>query len=117
MERMIAMCGIVCTDCPAFIATQMDDDEERKRVVERWSSYGVSLRPEDVHCDGCLAIEGKLIYFCRDCEVRQCGFERDVANCAHCGAYPCPKLERHLLSAQAPEARVTLEEIRRCLEG
>lgn len=37
MEKMIAFCGIICTECPGFIATQRDSDEERRRVAESWS--------------------------------------------------------------------------------
>jgi len=34
MNKMIAFCGLNCTECPAFIATRKDDDEERKKVSE-----------------------------------------------------------------------------------
>lgn len=37
MEKMIAFCGLTCTECPAFIATQKDDDKERKKVAKVWS--------------------------------------------------------------------------------
>ncbi len=30
MEKMTAFCGIVCTDCEAFIATQENDDAKRR---------------------------------------------------------------------------------------
>ena len=32
MDKMIAYCGIVCTECPAFEATQKNDDAKRKKV-------------------------------------------------------------------------------------
>jgi len=34
MNKMIAFCGLTCTECPAFIATRKDDDGERKKVAE-----------------------------------------------------------------------------------
>lgn len=34
MDKMIAFCGIVCSECPAFVATQKDDDAKRKEVAE-----------------------------------------------------------------------------------
>ncbi|MCK4824426.1 DUF3795 domain-containing protein, partial [bacterium] len=37
MEKMISFCGIVCTECPAFLATKNDDDNERKKIAEMWS--------------------------------------------------------------------------------
>ena len=33
MEKMIAFCGTVCAECPAFLATKMDDDNERKKLL------------------------------------------------------------------------------------
>jgi len=32
MDRIIAFCGLTCTECPAFIATWKDDDKERGKV-------------------------------------------------------------------------------------
>ncbi len=33
MKKMIGFCGINCSECPAFLATQNDDDIERKKVA------------------------------------------------------------------------------------
>ena len=32
MGNIIAYCGLNCSDCPAYIATQKDDIEELKKV-------------------------------------------------------------------------------------
>ena len=70
MEKMIAFCGIVCTECPGFIATQKDSDEERKRVAESWSKmYNIEIKPEEINCDGCLTTNGRLVNYCKVCEV------------------------------------------------
>jgi len=45
---MIAMCGLDCNDCIAFIATQKNDDKLREKVVEAWSTEEEPLRLEDV---------------------------------------------------------------------
>jgi hypothetical protein len=34
MDKMIAFCGLTCTECPAFIATQKNDDKEREKVTK-----------------------------------------------------------------------------------
>jgi hypothetical protein len=109
-EKMIAVCGLVCTECPAFIATQNDDDQKRKEVARTWSSDKHELRPEDINCDGCLATDGRLIGFCSDCDIRNCGFEKELENCAHCEEYGCEKLNK--MFDQASEARKNLDEIR-----
>jgi hypothetical protein len=115
MQKTIAICGLICTDCPALIATQKNDDEERKKVAERWSTEKEILKPEDINCDGCLTVGERLIKFCKVCEVRRCGFEKNVENCAYCDEYACEKLSKLLEYIQAPEAKATLEEIRRDL--
>ena len=33
MEKVIAYCGLCCTDCEAFIVTQKNDDKERERIA------------------------------------------------------------------------------------
>ncbi|MCK4352320.1 DUF3795 domain-containing protein [candidate division WOR-3 bacterium] len=114
MQKMIAICGLVCTDCPAFIATQENDDEKRKKVAEMWSkAFNTDLKPENINCDGCLIEKGKLFGHCKVCEIRKCGLEKNVKNCACCDEYSCEKLNN--LLKYMPEAKTTLEEIRRSL--
>jgi len=36
-DEMLAYCGLVCTDCNAYIAKQNDDDELRRKTAEEWS--------------------------------------------------------------------------------
>ncbi len=115
MSRMIAMCGLVCNDCIAFIATQKNDDKLREKVVEAWSTEEEPLRLEDVDCDGCTE-EKRLHSFCRVCEVRKCGLQRTIENCAYCNEFPCKKLEELLGSfrtVSGEEAKANLVEIRR----
>jgi hypothetical protein len=114
MEKMIAVCGLVCTKCPAFIATQKDDDDERRKVAEMWSKeFNVDLKPEDINCDGCLVDSENLFNYCKVCEIRKCGKERKVENCAYCDDYACDKLAEFF--KMAPEAKTTLEELRKSL--
>jgi len=115
MSEMIAMCGLVCNDCVAFIATQKNDDKLREKVVEAWSTEKERLRLEDVDCDGCKA--GKRLHtFCKACEVRKCGLEREFETCAYCVEFPCEKLEKlwkSFRTVSAEEAKANLEEIRK----
>lgn len=114
MEKMTAFCGIVCTECPAFIATQKNDDTERKKVAESWSKmFKADLKPEDINCDGCLVVGENIFSHCKVCEIRKCGFEKVVKNCAYCDEYICEKLEKFFNNA--PDAKKNLEEIRKSL--
>ena len=48
MQEMIAYCGLVCSGCPAYVATQEDSDTLRKQVVEKWSSDQYPMKVEDI---------------------------------------------------------------------
>ena len=110
MEKVIGMCGLICSDCPAYIATQNDDDEERKKTAQSWTSDEYRLKPGDINCDGCITTGNRIMSFCFECDIRQCGVEREVENCAHCDEYPCGKLEKPF--EKNPGMKATLDEIR-----
>jgi hypothetical protein len=114
MDKMVAYCGLTCTDCPAFIATHKDDDDERKKVAEEWSKdYNATLKPEDINCDGCVTDSENLFSHTKVCEIRKCGKDKKVENCAHCDEYACDRLTEFF--KMAPEAKTNLEEIRKNL--
>lgn len=112
MEKMVGYCGIVCSECPVLMATQKDDDEERKRVAEIFTrQYGKEYKPQDINCDGCVSGNSRIFSYCNVCEIRKCGREKNFRNCAYCEEYPCQKLSK--LFAEYGKAKETLDEIRR----
>jgi hypothetical protein len=111
MNQMIAVCGLFCDECDAFIATLNDDDEKRTEIARLWTMRNHrDIEPADINCLGCLSDSDCLFDFCRDCEVRKCANEKQFESCAYCDDYPCEKLEDFLQSH--PEAREHLDEIR-----
>lgn len=111
MEKMIAFCGLICTECPAFIATQNNDEEGRIKVADTWSKqFNMEIKPENVICDGCLAFDKRLCGYCRICEIRKCALEKKVQNCAYCNEYMCEGISEFF--NYAPEAKQVLEEIK-----
>ncbi len=115
MDRMIAYCGLVCTDCGAHQATMANDPEAIERVAAQWrvDHNNPSIVAEGVWCEGCLA-EGRRCFHCADCDVRACGAEHGVANCAHCSAYEtCATIQR--FTGLVPQAKETLDAIRAAL--
>ncbi len=110
MPKMIAYCGLVCSDCPTFLATQNDDDAGREKTVALYSEkFGIDLKPEDINCDGCLSTSGKLIGYCQNCEIRKCCREKGLENCAVCKEQSCDKLSTfHEFS---PDAKKRFEEL------
>ena len=112
MDTIISYCGIICTGCPLFIATQKDDNDERKKVVEELAKeYKMNnIKPEDINCDGCLSKSGRIFKHCAICEIRNCGIEKEIENCAYCEDYACDKLSQFHEKNQKPKK--TLDDIR-----
>lgn len=114
-KRSVGFCGIVCSECPVFIATSKDDDTERKRVAELFTKqYEREYKPEDISCNGCISDSERIFSFCSVCGVRRCGRERRVANCAYCAEYPCEKLNE--VFNVYPKAKANLDEQRKRIE-
>ena len=116
MNQMIAFCGLDCARCEAYLATQANDEAAKGRIAAKWrQEYNApEITVADVTCDGCTASNGRLGGYCPHCEIRACGVTRGLANCAHCADYSaCEKLDGFF--KMAPDARVTLEGIRRAL--
>jgi hypothetical protein len=114
MEKMIAVCGIECHQCPAFLATRENDDLKRKEVAEMWSKdFKAEIKPEDINCEGCTSGKERLFSHCHVCEIRKCGREKQLQNCAYCADYSCSKLNG--LFQMIPQGKVVLDEIRKGL--
>jgi len=111
---MTAYCGLVCTECGAYIATQKNDNKLRAEVAADWSKkYGAPMKAEDINCVGCVVKAGRHIGHASVCEVRLCGQAKGVVNCAYCPDYGCDKLEKY--HQMAPQMKANLEAIRKGL--
>ena len=116
MDRIIAYCGLVCDECPAYLATQADDDQARTKIAAEWSEgLGVTMKPEDINCDGCLGAGGRKVGYCSMCEIRACAVERSLESCAHCSDYACEQLKGFLKGA--PAAQALLDGLREAQQG
>jgi hypothetical protein len=108
VKKMIAKCGIVCTECPAYVATQRNDDALRAETAKQWSvMFKADIKAADINCDGCQSEGPRLFHHCNECEFRKCAREKKVSTCAACPEYACAKLEAFLV--QVPEARAALD--------
>lgn len=110
-KEIIAYCGLLCNECPAYIATQTDNKEMRIKTAKGWSTKDHKVDADDIICDGCSG-DGRLNVFCTDCEVRKCAIEKELDNCAHCNDYACEKLTRLWNIISSPDAVERLEKIR-----
>jgi hypothetical protein len=111
MDRMTAFCGLICSECPAYLATKEDDDQRRADTAVQWSrQFKVDLKPEDIDCLGCRSERDPIFAYCRICAIRDCGRKRGLANCAQCADYGCDKLTNFW--ALAPQAKTNLDAVR-----
>ena len=112
---MIAYCGLVCTDCPANIATHADDRVALERVAGQWREEynNPGITADSVACDGCVATSSRHSGHWYECDIRSCGAGRGVLNCAHCEDYACEKLERFF--GFVSDARTVLDGVRSAL--
>jgi len=109
-KRMVAYCGLVCSDCEARVATQKGDVQALARLAEKWSAeYGSPMTAEACLCDGCLPATGRKSGYCSQCEIRACAVARKLENCAHCTEYACEKLQGFF--KMATKAKPVLDEI------
>jgi hypothetical protein len=106
VSTAVAYCGLVCSECPTFLATQADDDAARARTAAMYAeTFGFSLKPEEIDCDGCKCEGGTLIAYCRACVIRECCRSRGYDTCALCLDEPCASLtEFHAFSPAAKAA-------------
>jgi len=107
---MIACCGLDCSKCDAYIATQTNDDDKRMEAAKKWSTeFNADIKPEDINCNGCCSEEQKFSH-CNVCEIRKCCVGKELENCAGCEMYTCDKLEEFL--KMVPDARIELGKLR-----
>ncbi len=93
MNRMVAYCGLVCTDCDGFVATQKGDRNALEELAKKAKAdFGVDTTADGCMCDGCLPAKGRKIGYCSTCEIRACAIAKKLENCAHCADYACEKL-------------------------
>ena len=112
MDRMVAFCGLICTECEGYLATQANDQEWKERLAAKArDEYGdANATAEGVTCDGCLAFSGRLCGYCARCEIRACGAARQVENCGACPEYTtCEKIAGFI--QMVPAVRSTLDSI------
>jgi len=110
MNGMIVFCGLDCHECGAFLATKENSDKKRTEVAQEWSRlFKAEVKPEDINCEGCLSDGGLLFNYCKVCEIRKCGKEKDLLNCGYCVEYSCHKLD--FIFSKAPDDKKRLDKI------
>ena len=91
--KMIADCGLVCSECPTLIATKYEDILAKENVASFIAdTYGLHYKPDDINRDGCLSASGNPPAYCQACTIRKCAQEKSYASSALCPDQPCDAL-------------------------
>jgi hypothetical protein len=104
--QKLSYCGIDCSVCPAFIATQAEDIDKLTTLAGEW--FEGSKDYSIVVCDGCQS--DRLMKWCGECPTRSCAAEHKLENCAFCEDYGCQKLLK--VFKMSPDAKTNLDRIR-----
>lgn len=110
MEK-IGACGLVCSECGAYKATQANDPAAIEKVAIEWGKmFNSEVKSEYVWCDGCLSTSDRKCGNCAGCGIRACVVGRGLANCAGCEDYGCETITKFF--ELFPHAKGKLDEIR-----
>ncbi len=107
-NQMIAVCGLDCAACDAFIAAKNNDDAMKAKVAAEWSKMNnVDISPEDINCEGCRTGSPVIFAYCTMCGIRKCAAEKQVPHCGACKDYPCESVSA--VHKNAPAAAENLK--------
>ncbi|HOO59785.1 MAG TPA: DUF3795 domain-containing protein [Candidatus Mcinerneyibacteriales bacterium] len=110
--KMIAACGLLCHECPAFLSHRDKDKVLQEKTAREWSRmYETDLRPEDIRCTGCQTESEELFSHCLECSYRTCAHSKGLATCAECTDYPCEDLQSFFTFV--PEAKTVLDSLKK----
>ncbi|GEM_PF-152950 len=86
-EVKVAPCGLLCSHCDAYRATQMNDPEKYELVAAKWRelNHCDEIKAEHIPCDGCMSKDGRKTVFCLYmCKIRQCILSKGYQVCSEC---------------------------------
>lgn len=111
MKEFFGACGLSCSDCEGYKATQTNDQAALSAMADKASKqFGEQISPESLRCDGCMADSDRRCGYCAVCAIRECVVSRGLANCATCDSFECEKASSFLNNV--PKARENLNRLR-----
>ena len=94
MNRMMSVCGVMCSECPAYFGASKGI-EHQQQVVEAWHRiYGLNETAANISCGGCLGSDERVFHTSIRCSARRCCQNKAFNNCAECPKKQCEDLER-----------------------
>ena len=90
----ISYCGLLCNECPVYIATKNNDNEMKTKLAVDYSNEYCAFEQADMNCEGCFSIKNKDNKMCGGCKIRNCAEVKNYQkNCGNCLDYPCSLIE------------------------
>lgn len=89
-NQMIAVCGLVCSECDIFEATS--NAETAQKIVDWFKKEkDMEVKIEEIRCLGCKGDRSK--HWSSDCWILKCCVdEKGLQLCNECEDFPCEKL-------------------------
>jgi hypothetical protein len=100
ITEAVSYCGIMCTNCPIYWATQEENPTTKKKMRNKIAQicnekYGLSYTYLNItDCEGCRSQSGRLFSGCVNCQVKKCSIEKNYKSCAQCSKYVYPTLQK-----------------------
>ncbi|MFA8433349.1 MAG: DUF3795 domain-containing protein [Marinifilaceae bacterium] len=93
-NEKISYCGIICSTCPAYVASRRNHQKAQVRIAQLWSNEDYTYDACEISCKGCNEAWGKKFKQCSDCQVRECARKKLYKTCGECKEYPCEQLKQ-----------------------
>ena len=94
MATMMSACGVLCSDCPAYLGDVKGVAHQQCTAAEWKRIYELNEPAENIACGGCVGPDDRLFHSSRKCEARRCGYSKGFRTCAECAVEGCVELER-----------------------
>jgi len=90
-ENLVTACGLYCGACPAYLATQENNEQ---RLASGFGA-GPSSKPRplaSMQCDGCLG-GGRVLAHIPKCAIKECAATKTkTQRCSECAEFPCSRI-------------------------
>lgn len=94
MASMMSVCGVMCSDCPAYLAAEKGPAHQQRTAAAWKRIYGYDQPAEAIACAGCLGADAQVFHTCRSCGARTCCRSKGFTTCAECPEEKCAVLEK-----------------------
>ena len=107
MGKMIAYCGIDCSECGLYQAWLNNDQALREKTAAEWTKvHNFIFTPDMMNCTSCKG-DGVHIKLCTECEIRNCAIGKKVITCGTCVEFKTCTIINNFL-AQDPSSADSL---------